>query len=123
MHRTKRAANDKCPACIHITKTDWHIIRCPSQSLWRTELLQTLGATLTTHHTQVDLALIILQGNQGALTNQHFQMDPNNDRKPILRALVNSQRQEQHKDGNIFSKKDDSAINGLRFREDTFSTN
>ena len=34
MHRTKRAVNDICPACIHIAKTEWHTLSCPSESLW-----------------------------------------------------------------------------------------
>ena len=80
MHRAKRAANDKCPACIHIiTETDWHILNCPSRSPWRTELLQTLSESLTSiHHIQLNLVLILLQGIQGALTNQYFQMNSNN---------------------------------------------
>ena len=90
MHRIKRAAHDKCPACLHIAETDWHILSCPSRSLWRSELLRTLGDALVTNHTQLDLALILLQGIRGALANQHFQMDPNN-REPLFRALVNSQ--------------------------------
>jgi hypothetical protein len=90
MRRIKRAETDKCPACIHIVETDWHILSCPRRSLWRAELLKTLGDTLTNNHTQLDLALILIQGIRGALANQHFQMNPNN-REPVFRALVNSQ--------------------------------
>ena len=62
------------------------------RSLCRKELLRgALGETLTIHHTQLDLALILIEGIWGTLTNQHFQMNPNN-REPIFRALVNSQK-------------------------------
>ena len=90
MHQIKRAAHNKCPACIYLTETDWHILSCPSQSLWRKYHHRTLGETLTIHHIQLDLALILIQGIQGALANPQFQMNPNN-REPIFRALVNSQ--------------------------------
>ena len=72
------AANGKCLACIHLTEIGWHILSFPSRSFWRKELLRTLGETLTTYHTQLDLALILLQ------------MNPNNS-EPIFRALVNLQ--------------------------------
>ena len=91
MYRIKIAAYDKCPACIHLTETEWHILSCPTRSIWRNNLLRTLGETLATHNTQLDLALIMLQGIQGALANPHFQMNPKN-REPIFRALVNSPR-------------------------------
>ena len=90
MHRIKRAETDKCPACLHIVETDWHILSCPRRSLWRNELLKTLGDTLVTNHTQLDLALILIQGIRGAIANQHFQMNPN-QREPVFRTLVNSQ--------------------------------
>ena len=45
---------------------------------------------MATHNTQLDLALILIQGIRGALANPQFQMNPNN-REPIFRALVNSQ--------------------------------
>jgi hypothetical protein len=75
---------------MHITKTAWHILSCPSRSLWRAEMLRTLGESLITNHTQPDIALIPLQGIRGALSNHRFQMNPNN-REPLFRALVNSQ--------------------------------
>jgi hypothetical protein len=90
MHRIKQAPHDKCPACMHITETAWHILSCPSRSLWRAEMLRTLGESLITNHTQPDIALILLQGIRGALSNHRFQMNPNN-REPLFRALVNSQ--------------------------------
>jgi hypothetical protein len=31
MHRIKKASHDKCPACMHITETAWHILSCPSR--------------------------------------------------------------------------------------------
>jgi hypothetical protein len=68
MHRIKRAETDKCPACIHIVETDWHILSCPRRSLWRAALLQTLGDTLANNHTQLDLALILVQGIRGVLS-------------------------------------------------------
>jgi hypothetical protein len=90
MRRIKKSATDTCPSCLHITETSWHILSCPSRSVWRAELLRSLGELLVTNHTQLDLALILLQGIRGPLSNQHFQMNPNN-REPIFRALVNSQ--------------------------------
>jgi hypothetical protein len=90
MHPIKKSATATYPSCLHITETSWHILSCPSRSVWRTELLRSLGELLVTNHTQLDLALILLQGIRGALSNQHFQMNPNN-REPIFRALVNSQ--------------------------------
>ena len=90
MYRIKQAAHDKCPADIYLTETDWHFLSCLTRSLWRSELLCTIGETLSIHHTQLDLALILIQGIRGALANQHFQMNPNN-REPIFRALVSSQ--------------------------------
>ena len=33
MHRIRRAAHDKCPACIHLTETDWYILSYPTRSL------------------------------------------------------------------------------------------
>jgi hypothetical protein len=86
----KKASHDKCPACMHITETAWHILSCPSRSLWHAEMPRTLGESLTTNHTQPDIALILLQGIRGALSNHRFQMNPNN-REPLFRALVNSQ--------------------------------
>jgi hypothetical protein len=53
-------------------------------------MLRTLGESLITNHTQPDIALILLQGVRGALSNHRFQMNPNN-REPLFRALVNSQ--------------------------------
>jgi hypothetical protein len=90
MYRMKRAETDKCPACNHIVETDWHILSCPRRSLWREELLSTLGDLLDINKTQPDIALILLQGIRGALANQHFQMNPNN-REPLFRTLVNAQ--------------------------------
>ena len=90
MRRTGRAESDKCPACLHIVETDWHILSCPRRSLWRNDLLKTLGDTLEAHHTQPDIALIMLQGIRGALSNQRFQMNSNN-REPSFCMLVNSQ--------------------------------
>ena len=90
MHRTKRAAKDKCPAWIHLLETDWHILSCPSRSLWRTVLLRTLRKPLTTHHT------------------------PNNCEQYSERSST----PRTASDGNIFLKAA-SAINGLRFRDDT----
>ena len=91
VHRIKRAAHDKCPACIHLTETEWHILSCPNRSIWRNKLLRTLGeTTLATHNTHLDLALILLQEIRGALANPQFQRNLNK-REPIFRALVNSQ--------------------------------
>jgi hypothetical protein len=75
---------------MHTTETAWHILSCPSRSLWRAEMLRTLGESLITNHAQPDIALLLLQGIRGALSNHHFQMNPNN-REPLFRALVNSQ--------------------------------
>jgi hypothetical protein len=44
--------------------------------------------TLTNIHREPNLALMLIQGIQGALSNQHFQMNPNND-EPIFCMLVN----------------------------------
>jgi hypothetical protein len=90
MHRIKKASHDKCPASMYITETAWHILSCPSRSLWRAEMLRTLGESLITNRTQPDIALILLQGICGALSNHRFQMNPDN-REPSFRALVNSQ--------------------------------
>jgi hypothetical protein len=49
-----------------------------------------LGDLLAIKQTQLDLALMLLQGIRGALANQHFQMNPNN-REPSFRTLVNAQ--------------------------------
>jgi hypothetical protein len=78
MHRIGQAETDKCPACLHITETVWHILSCPRRSLWRKEFLETLNETLSTHHTQPDLALILVQGIRGALAQPDFQMSTSN---------------------------------------------
>jgi hypothetical protein len=93
MHRIKWAKTDECPACDHIVKTDRHVLSCPKRPLWHAELLRALGDTLANNHTQPDLALMLLiQGIQGALSNQDFQtMNPNN-RENAFRMLVNSRR-------------------------------
>ena len=62
MHRTGRAESDKCPVCLHIVETDWHILSCPGRSVWHEELLSTLGDPLLINHTQPDLSLILIQG-------------------------------------------------------------
>jgi hypothetical protein len=62
MHRIKKSATATCPSCLHITETSWHILSCPSRSVWRAELLRSLGELLVTDHTQLDLALTLLQG-------------------------------------------------------------
>jgi hypothetical protein len=90
MHGIKWAKTDKCPACEHIVETGWHVLSCPKCSLWREELLRALGDTLANVHTQPDLPLMLIQGIAGALSNQHFQMNPNN-RKHVFCMLVNSQ--------------------------------
>jgi hypothetical protein len=73
------------------------------------------GDTLANNHTQHNLALMVIQGIQGALSNQHFQqMNPNN-RKKVFGMLVNSQKTSA---GNICSK-DASANDGPKFKEDT----
>ena len=80
MHRIKSAAYNKCPVCIHLTETDWHIAPLLGH-YGRNELLHTLGETLAIHDTQLDLALILIQGGirGGALANPaQFQMNPNN---------------------------------------------
>jgi hypothetical protein len=104
MYRMKRAETDKCPACNHIVKTDWHILSCPRCSIWWEELLRTLGDLLAINKIQLDLALILLQGIRGALSNQHFQMNPNN-REPSFRTLVKA----QNKSAGSICSKDDSA--------------
>ncbi len=88
----------------------------PTFTVWREELLHALGDTLANNHTQPNLALMLLiQGIQGALSNQHFQqMNPNN-RKKVFGMLVNSQKTSA---GNICSK-DASANDGPKFKEDT----
>jgi hypothetical protein len=53
-------------------------------------MLRTLGESLITNHAQPDVALILLHGICGALSDHCFQMNPNN-REPLFRALVNSQ--------------------------------
>ena len=53
-------------------------------------MIRTLGETLATHNTQLDLALILIQGVREARANPNFEMNPNN-REPVFRALVNSQ--------------------------------
>jgi hypothetical protein len=83
MHRIGRAESDKC-------QTHWHILSCPRRSLWRKELLHTLVDALIANNTQPDLALILLQGTRGALSNQHFQINSNN-REPAFCMLVKSQ--------------------------------
>jgi hypothetical protein len=52
MRGTKRAETDKCPACVDIVKTDWHVLSCPKRSLWCEELLPALGDTLSNNHKQ-----------------------------------------------------------------------
>jgi hypothetical protein len=68
--------------------------------------------------TQLDLALILLQGIRGALSNQHFQINPNN-RKPAFCMLVNSQNTIgwQHPLKGSFSKQR-TQIQGSRILED-----
>jgi hydrogenase maturation factor len=78
MHRTGQAETDKCPACQHIVETDWHIMSCTRRTLWREELLCTLGDTLRINHTQPDLIIILLQGIRGAFSDQRYQMHTHN---------------------------------------------
>ena len=119
MHQTKQAANDKCPACIQLPETVWKILGCSSGSLvWGTELLCTLKETLTTHHTQLDLALIHLHKEFGvpSPTNTFIWITTiaNLYSKPYSTPITAS-------DGNIFSKVDLAIITGLRFRGKTHS--
>jgi hypothetical protein len=90
MQRIGRAESDKCPACLHIVENDWHILSCPRRSIWREELLSTLRDNLEHQHTQPDIALLLIQGIRGALSNPLYQMNPNN-REPRFRMLVNAQ--------------------------------
>jgi hypothetical protein len=90
MRRIGRAESDKCPACLHIVETDWHIFSCPRRSLWREDFLRTLRDTLEIQHTQPDLTQILLQGIRGALSDQHFQMSTTK-REPRFRMLVQAQ--------------------------------
>jgi hypothetical protein len=92
MTRLKQAETDKCPSCLHLVETAWHIFSCPNRSLWRNKLLSTLADTLRINKTQPDLTLILLQGVRGALHNPTFQM-PVGPREPVFQFLVAAQNQ------------------------------
>jgi Zn finger protein HypA/HybF involved in hydrogenase expression len=62
MHRIKQAKTNNCPICNHVVETNWHVLSCPKCSLWREELLCTLGDTMANNHTQPGLALMLIQG-------------------------------------------------------------
>jgi hypothetical protein len=69
---------DKCPACLHIAETDWHILSWPLRPVWRTSLIATLTETLRINHTQSDLTILLLQGSRGVLASPTFQMSLSN---------------------------------------------
>ena len=91
MHLSKCAETDKCPTCVHIVERDWHILSCTKYSYWREQLLCTLGDIFINNHTQLYLALILIQGIGGVLSNQHFQMNSNNSEPIFPPLLVNCQ--------------------------------
>jgi hypothetical protein len=63
---------------------------CTRRTLWREELLRTLGDTLRINHTQPDLIIILLQGIRGAFSDQRYQMHTHN-REHRFRLLVQAQ--------------------------------
>jgi hypothetical protein len=74
------------PRLLTHCRNQLHVLSCPK----REELLSTLGDTLTNIHREPNLALMLIQGVQGSLSNQHFQMNHNNN-EPIFCMLINSQ--------------------------------
>jgi hypothetical protein len=92
MKRIGEAETDKCPACQHTIETAWHILSCEKRHKWRQQLVKALTDLIEHINTQPDIALILIQGVRGALSNPEFQMNTEH-RETRFRYLIEAQNQ------------------------------
>jgi hypothetical protein len=89
MHAQDVAAfeNNKCPACLHIVETDWHILTSPYDLCGETQLSQSLKDTFEGKSYPLDLTMILSWAHTRSSSDPGLQM-PVANREPGFHNLL-----------------------------------